>query len=191
MTARRRPYLDIQTVQSRGFFERGIPRYATQLSVGLLRSGAPVAGLGLNPTQPYPRHLPPELARAPQLRWNTAAALHRAQEAGPILYHVLSTFERPDVRASALPNHVIGTGIPIVCQVYDLIPDVTGTLTPGSDGERFHRIRNRLLVDADFLIALSEQTRRDVIEVLNFDPDHCDPVGVEVQDLDDIAARLL
>ena len=180
MTARRRPYLDIQTVQSRGFFERGIPRYATQLSVGLLRSGAPVAGLGLNPTQPYPRHLPPELARAPQLRWNTAAALHQAQEAGPILYHVLSTFERPDVRASALPNHVIGTGIPIVCQVYDLIPDVTGMFKPGED--RFHRVRNRLLARADFLLALSEQTRHDVIERLDVDPDRIAVVGAGTSD---------
>src|SRR5262249_55421466 len=148
-----RPFLDIQTVQSRGFFERGIPRYATQLSLGLLRAGAGVAGLGLNPTQPYPRHLPPELSRAPQLTWNTATAVREAQRNGPILYHVLSVFERSDARATALPSHVIGTGIPIVCQVYDLIPDVTGLLTPGSDEERFHRVRNRLLAKADFLIA--------------------------------------
>jgi glycosyltransferase involved in cell wall biosynthesis len=182
VTARRRPYLDIQTVQSRGFFERGIPRFTTQLSLALLRSGAPVAGLGLNPNQPYPTHLPPELARAAQLTWNTAAALEDAQRDGPILYHVMSPFERPDLRPSALPKHVLGTGIPIVCQVYDLIPDVTGALTPGSDGERFHRIRNRLLVDADFLLALSEQTRRDVIDLLNFDPDRIAVVGAATSD---------
>jgi hypothetical protein len=74
VTPRWRPYLDIQTVQSRGFFERGIPRYTTQLSLELLRTGASVAGFGLNPNHPFPRHLPPELARAPQLTWNTAAS---------------------------------------------------------------------------------------------------------------------
>jgi glycosyltransferase involved in cell wall biosynthesis len=179
---RLRPYLDIQTVQSRGFFERGIPRFTTQLSLELMRSGAPVAAFGLNPNQPYPKHLPPELARAPQLTWNTAAALQEARRDGPILYHVMSPFERPDLRPSALPRHVLGTGIPIVCQVYDLIPDVTGQLTPGSDAERFHRIRNRLLVDADFLIALSEQTRRDVIELLRFDPDRIAVVGAATSD---------
>ena len=42
MTPRWRPYLDIQTVQSRGFFERGIPRYATQLSLELLGDDAQV-----------------------------------------------------------------------------------------------------------------------------------------------------
>jgi glycosyltransferase involved in cell wall biosynthesis len=182
VTALRRPYLDIQTVQSRGFFERGIPRFTTELSLELLRSGAPVAAFGLNPNQPYPSHLPRELARAPQLAWNTTAALRTAQQDGPILYHVLSPFERPDLRPSALPKHVLGTGIPIVCQVYDLIPDVTGMLRPGSDGERFHRIRNRLLVDADFLLALSEQTRRDVIDRLDFDPDRIAVVGAATSD---------
>lgn len=182
MTARRRPFLDIQTVQSRGFFERGIPRYATQLSLGLLRADADLAGLGLNPTQPYPRHLPPELAQARQLTWNTAAALRGAQRAGPILYHVLSVFERPDVRPSALPSHVVGTGIPIVCQVYDLIPDVTGLLEPGSDEERFHRVRNRMLAGADFLLALSERTRLDVIERLHFDPERIAVVGAATSD---------
>jgi glycosyltransferase involved in cell wall biosynthesis len=182
VTASRRPYLDIQTVQSRGFFERGIPRFTTQLSLELLRIGAPVAGFGLNPNQPYPSHLPPKLAQAPQLTWNTAAALDDAQRDGPILYHVMSPFERPDVRPSSLPAHVLGTGIPIVCQVYDLIPDVTGMLQPGTDAERFHRIRNRVLVDADYLLALSEQTRRDVIERLDYDPERIEVVGAATSD---------
>ena len=182
MTPRWRPYLDIQTVQSRGFFERGIPRYTTQLSLELLRTGASVAGFGLNPNHPFPRHLPPELARAPQLTWNTAAALRAVQQDGPILYHVMSPFERPDVRPSALPSHVLGRGVPIVCQVYDLIPDVTGMLQPGTDGERFHRVRNRVLTDADFLIALSEQTRSDVIEHLQVDPDRIAVVGAATSD---------
>jgi glycosyltransferase involved in cell wall biosynthesis len=182
VTPRWRPYLDIQTVQSRGFFERGIPRYATQLSIELLRTGASVAGFGLNPNHPFPRHLPPELERAPQLTWNTAAALRAVQQDGPILYHVMSPFERPDVRPSALPSHVLGRGIPIVCQVYDLIPDVTGMLQPGSDGERFHRVRNRVLTDADFLIALSEQTRSDVIEHLQVDPERIAVVGAATSD---------
>jgi glycosyltransferase involved in cell wall biosynthesis len=182
VTVRRRPFLDIQTVQSRGFFERGIPRYATQLSLGLLRAGARVAGLGLNPTQPYPHHLPRELAQAPELMWNTAAAVREAQRRGPLLYHALSVFERPDVRPSALPSHVVGTGTPIVCQVYDLIPDVTGLLEPGSDEERFHRVRNRVLAGADFLLALSERTRLDVIERLDFDPERIAVVGAATSD---------
>jgi glycosyltransferase involved in cell wall biosynthesis len=182
VSARRRAYLDIQTLQSRGFFERGIPRYATQLCLELLRSSAPVAGFGLNPTQQFPRHLPSELARASQLTWNTAAALRQAQRDGPILYHVLSPFERPDLRPSALPSHVLGSDIPIVCNVYDLIPDMAGLLEPGSHDERFHRVRNRVLAGADLLLALSDQTRTDVIEHLSVDPDRIVVVGAAASD---------
>jgi glycosyltransferase involved in cell wall biosynthesis len=182
VSSRRRAFLDLQTVQSRGFFERGIPRYATQLCLELLRSGSPIAGFGLNPTQPFPRHLPPELAHAPQLRWNTAATLRDAQHDGPILYHLMSPFERPDLRSSALPSHVLGTGIPIVCTVYDLIPDMAGLFEPGSRDERFHRIRNRVLGDADLLLALSDRTREDVIEHLGVDPDRIVVVGAAASD---------
>jgi glycosyltransferase involved in cell wall biosynthesis len=182
VSERRRAYLDIQTVQSRGFFERGIPRYTTQLCLELIKRGAPVAAFGLNPNERFPRHLPTELARAPQLLWNTAGALREAQLQGPILYHVLSVFERPSLRSSALPDHVLGTGIPIVCTVYDLIPDMAGLLVPGSRDERFHRIRNRVLAEADLLLALSEKTRADTIEHLGVDPDRVVVVGAAATD---------
>jgi glycosyltransferase involved in cell wall biosynthesis len=172
-----RPYLDLQTVQSRGFAERGIPRYATGLSIELLRAGVPVAGLGLNPNHPFPQHLPPELGHAPQLMWNTAVSLGKVRADGPFLFHVMSPFERPVVTASALPDQVVGTDVPIVCMVYDLVPDMTGALAPGSRDERFHLIRNRLLARADFLLALSEATRRDVIEHLGVHPDRVAVVG--------------
>lgn len=177
-----RPYLDLQTVQSRGFAERGIPRYATGLSIELLRAGVPVAGFGLNPNHPFPEHLPAELAHSPKLSWNTAASLRTARAEGPLLYHVMSPFERPAVTASALPDYVLGTDIPIVCMVYDLVPDMTGALAPGSRDERFHLIRNRLLARSDMLLALSEQTRRDVIEHLGVSPDRVAVVGAATSD---------
>jgi len=177
-----RPYLDLQTVQSRGFAERGIPRYVTGLSVELLCAGVPVAGFGLNPNHPFPHHLPAELARSPLLAWNTAASLRTVRAEGPVLYHVMSPFERPSVTASALPDFVVGTDIPIVCMVYDLVPDMTGALAPGSRDERFHLIRNRLLARADMLLALSEQTRRDVIEHLGVSPDRVAVVGASTSD---------
>jgi glycosyltransferase involved in cell wall biosynthesis len=178
----RRPYLDLQTVQSRGFSERGIPRFATGLSLGLIRAGVSVAGFGLNPNHPFPKHLPRDLAESPHLTWNTAATLRRVRAEGPLLYHVMSPFERPVVTASALPGHVLGSDIPIACTVYDLVPDMTGALAPGSRDERFHLIRNRLLARADLLLALSEQTRRDVIGHLGVDPDRVAVVGASTSD---------
>jgi glycosyltransferase involved in cell wall biosynthesis len=178
----RRPYLDLQTVQSRGFSERGIPRFATGLSLGLLRAGVSVAGFGLNPNHPFPMHLPRELATSPRLTWNTSSTLRRVRAEGPLLYHIMSPFERPVVTASTLPDHVVGSNIPIVCTVYDLVPDMTGALAPGSRDERFHLIRNQLLARADLLLALSEQTRRDVIEHLGVDPDRIAVVGASTSD---------
>jgi glycosyltransferase involved in cell wall biosynthesis len=66
--------------------------------------------------------------------------------------------------------------------VYDLIPDVTDMLRPGTDAERFHRIRNRVLVHADYLLALSEQTRKDIIERLDYDPERITVVGGATSD---------
>ena len=177
-----RPYLDLQTVQSRGFAERGIPRYATGLGIELLRTGVPVAGFGLNPNHPFPEHLPSELAHSSKLSWNTAASLRMVRAEGPLLYHVMSPFERPAVTASALPDYVLGTEIPIACMVYDLVPDMTGALAPGSRDERFHLIRNRLLARSDMLLALSDQTRRDVIDHLGVSPDRVAVVGAATSD---------
>lgn len=177
-----RPYLDLQIIQHRRFSERGIPRYAAELSRALLETGIPVAALALNPRMPYPQRLPAELARAPELAWNTASALRTAVEDGPTLYHLLAPFEPSDLASPWLPLHVARNEIPLVISVYDLIPEVMGFVAPGSREERFYRIRNRLLARADLLLAISEQTRRDVIDRLGVSPDRVHVVGAGCSD---------
>src|SRR5260370_40092945 len=88
-----RLYVDIQTIQSLRFGDRGIPRLATELSRALLASDAPVAGLALNPLVPWPARLHPELARAPQLTWHPATAFRRAPRDGPHVHFLVSPFE--------------------------------------------------------------------------------------------------
>jgi len=54
-----RLFLDIQTVQSRFFAERGIPRYTTEVARAMLRAhGDDVDALALNPMLPFPSRLP-------------------------------------------------------------------------------------------------------------------------------------
>ncbi|MBA2326270.1 MAG: hypothetical protein H0V95_06450, partial [Actinobacteria bacterium] len=60
------------------------------MSRALLAARVPVAGLGLNPHLPFPLHLPPQLAGAPELTWNSADALRQALDAGPTLYHLMA-----------------------------------------------------------------------------------------------------
>ena len=177
-----RPYLDIQIVQHQRHPERGIPRYAAEFSRALLTADVPVAALALNPHLPLPDHFPEELARAPALRWNTLGALRRAVEAGPTLYHLLGPFEAGEPVRPWLPINVAGGDVPFVAHVYDLIPEVMGFM-PALRAQRFHRIRGRLLKRADMLLAISEQTRRDVIEHLGVPEDRVFVVGAGGSDV--------
>jgi glycosyltransferase involved in cell wall biosynthesis len=180
-----RPYLDLQIVQNTRVHERGIPRYATELCRALLDASVPVAAIALNARLPFPSRLPLGIARAPQLTWNTARALRDALEEGPTLYHQLAPFESSDVSirgVSWLPLQVARTKVPIVVSVYDLIPEVLGYLELGSRDERFHRIRSRMLARADLLLAISEQTRRDVMDRLGVPEERVAVVGAGCSD---------
>jgi glycosyltransferase involved in cell wall biosynthesis len=177
-----RPYLDLQIIQHRRFAERGIPRYAAELSRALLNAGVRVAALALNPRLPYPTRVPPELARSPRLTWNTSRALRAAVEEGPTLYHLLAPFEPSDLATPWLPLQVARNEMPLVISVYDLIPEVMGFVAAGSRAERFFRIRNRLLAGADLLLALSEQTRSDVVERLGVPAERVHVVGAGCSD---------
>lgn len=171
-----RPYLDIQVVQHQRHPERGIPRYAAEFSRALLAANVPVAALALNPHLPLPKYFPPGLAEAPQLGWNTTSALRQAADSGPTLYHLLGPFEAGEPVRPWLPLNILPTDVPFVVTVYDLIPEVLGFI-PGHREERFHRIRGRLLRRADLLLALSDQTRHDVVEHLGVPEDRVVVVG--------------
>ena len=59
--------VDLQASQSAAHAERGIARYSIELTRALLRRGAPVERILLNPSLSTPRRLPPELAFSPRL----------------------------------------------------------------------------------------------------------------------------
>ncbi len=176
-----RPYLDLQIIQH-SLYERGIPRYAGELSRALLQADVPIAALALNARMPFPKRLPAELVRAPQLMWNTSEALRHAIKEGPTLYHVFAPFEGTAPRIPWLPLQVERNDVPLVVSVYDLIPAVMEYLVPGSRDERFYRLRSRLLAHADLLLAISEDTRRDVIERLGVHEDRVCVVGAGCSD---------
>ena len=175
-------YLDIQTVQSRFASERGIPRYAVDLTRALLKHGAPIEAIGLNPHLEFPDRLPEEIAQAPQLTWNTAASFRRALQRGPMLFHMLSPFEMPPIEASSIPRAIVGTGAAVVASLYDVIPAVARYHEPNSAGHRRYEVRSWALRTADLLLALSESTRRDAEEYLDLSPDRIAVVGAAVSD---------
>lgn len=169
--------IDLQTVQSVRFTERGIPRYANDFARALVRGGAPIAGLALNPSLPLPRRMHPELSYAPELCWNTARRFRWMSEAGPLAYHVMSTLEGHRPVQSTLPPYALSGDVPLVCTVYDFIPERLKVAEVGSPFERLYRLRRHLVRAADLVFAISEATRRDALELLGLDPDRVVTVG--------------
>jgi glycosyltransferase involved in cell wall biosynthesis len=169
-----RLYIDIQTIQSLRFGDRGIPRLATELSRALLARGAPVAALALNPLSPYPRRIHPDLARAPQLVWNTATAFRRALREGPLVNFVISPFEGARPVHATRAAHV--TGVPEALMVHDLIPDVFGYDPQSSWGRAYERRRDWIR-RAELIVTPSESTRRDLIGLWEIDPTRIAVIG--------------
>src|SRR5262249_50112324 len=169
-----RLYIDIQTIQSLRFGDRGIPRLATELSRALLARDAPVAALALNPLSPYPRRIHPDLARARQLVWNTAGAFRRAVRQGPVINFVISPFEGARPVHATRNAHV--TGVPEALMVHDLIPDVFGYDPQSSWGRAYERRRDWIR-RADLIVTPSESTRRDLRELWNVDPARVAVIG--------------
>ena len=169
-----RLYVDIQTIQSLRFGDRGIPRLATELSRALLASDAPVAALALNPLVPWPPRLHPELARASQLTWNTATAFRRALRGGPVVNFVISPFEGARPVHATLAAHV--TGVPEIVMVHDLIPDVFG-YDPESEWGRVYRRRCEWVRRADVIVTPSAHTRHDLVERWDVDPTRITVIG--------------
>jgi glycosyltransferase involved in cell wall biosynthesis len=169
--------IDIQTTQSLRFSERGIPRYTADYARALLHAGAPVAGLMLNPLLPHPKRLPTDVARSPRLAWNTAQAFRALEAEGPLAYHVMSPLESPRPVQATLPPFVMGSGVALVCTVYDMIPEILKVFEPGTPFARLYALRREMLRRADLLFAISRNTRDDAIRLLGVDPERVVDIG--------------
>jgi glycosyltransferase involved in cell wall biosynthesis len=159
-------FVDIQAIQSLRDADRGISRFATELSRALIHARAPVAALGLNPVWPWPRRIHPDLARAPQLTWNTATTFRRALADGPVVYVVVSPFELSRPVHAMLGAHIVG--VPRVAIVHDLIPHLFprlfGLHDQANEFTRVYTRRVETIRSFDLVLTPSENSRRDVIE---------------------------
>lgn len=169
--------LDIQTLQNPFFGERGIPRYTSELTRAVLRAGAPVAALVMNPNLPYPRRLHVDLAASRKLCWNSARAFRRIAEDGPVGYHVMSPFEAPRPAQAVIPPHALDEGVAQIFTIHDMIPALFPVFAKGSDLDRMYRGRLDMIRRADLVVTLSESTRNDALRVLELDPARVAMVG--------------
>ena len=168
--------LDLQAAQSRTFGERGISRWSRSYAASLVTAGVPLDSVLFNPAAPRPV-LPSVLESSGLVRWNTATEVAR-WEPGSVAYHLLSPFERGRPLDSVLPDHALRGAGAVVATLYDAIPFVmAGWYLNDDSTRRFMEARRRLLAEADLVLAISECTRRDGIEVLGLDPDRVVTIG--------------
>lgn len=178
-------FVDLQAAQSLANAERGIARYSVELTRAMRRIGMPVEAVGLSPVLPNPTRLPPDLSTAPSLTWATAAEFDavRARADRPLAYHVMSPMETQMPARLTLPRSLLRDADALVMVWYDLIPLVFADryLPKGREREPY-LARLQVVKQADLLLAISEHSRRDLIEHVGVHPDRVVAIGGGVSD---------
>jgi glycosyltransferase involved in cell wall biosynthesis len=171
-------FVDLQVTQSTQYAERGMPRYAAEFGKALLESGAPIAAFALNPTLPAPSRLPDALRDSGLIVWNTIDTYRNLSKSGSLLSVLTCPFFEQHPIEAVLPRHMLVNGGPIAVVLYDLIPYVMADSYQTSFAERsLYRVRRQLVQRADVVLALSDHTRRDAIEVLGIAPERITSIG--------------
>jgi glycosyltransferase involved in cell wall biosynthesis len=180
--------LDIHALQVQGFADRGIGRYVAAYAAALARAGR-VAAVLLAPELPPPAGLPDELVEADLVRWDSVTAARRLLADGDRLgyrlaYQVTAPFLHTgpaDPAALALSPHWAETGTPRVVTLYDLIPLRAPRHYLASPAHQVrYRTRAAWVGTADLVLAISEHSRREAIELLGCASERVVTVGAGV-----------
>jgi glycosyltransferase involved in cell wall biosynthesis len=184
LTATIRFAVDLQALQTDGIADRGIGRYVASLSAALYSSGRLAAGL-LAPELPPPLGLPPELAMSGLVRFDGVSSMRAlVADAGPIVHHVPAPFLHCgplDPTGLVIGPHWESVGLPRVVTLHDLIPlRAPHRYLPTPAHLDRYRARAAWAAGADLVLADSEHTRREAIELLGADPDTVVTIGCGV-----------
>jgi len=183
--------LDLQACQTQGSANRGVGRYSTGFAAGLLCAGSELDMRAiLSEGLPHrPRDIPigaERIAWLPQLpEWQTdrdfaggerdsldaVAYTALAQRLKPDVLHVSHVFEGLGDRVPLPDLSCRASGQIVSATLYDLIPLVQQAHYFAIPGLRpWYLARTSWLRGADLLLAISESTRNDAIELLGIDP---------------------
>ncbi len=175
-------YLDLQIAQSPLYPERGSIRYAIEHARAMLRVDGMVRGIGFNPMAPLPARLHPDISAFSGIQWSTSRNFRRAQRHGPLAYYIMSPFapSRPEY---LLPPFAVGPETPMLVTLVDLTP-LTSDDPFFAQGEVARRYRSRLqLVEqADLILTISENTRKEAIALLDAAPQKVVTIGTGVSE---------
>jgi len=184
LTATIRLAVDLQALQTDGIADRGIGRYVAALSAALNRIDRLAAGL-LAPELPPPLGLPPELAMGGLVHWDAASTMRAlVAEGAPIAHHIPAPFVHCgplDPSGLVMGPHWESLGLPRVVTLHDLIPlRAPHRYLPTPAHLDRYRARAAWVATADLVLADSEFTRAEALELLGCDPDHVVNVGCGV-----------
>jgi len=184
LTATIRLAVDLQALQTDGIADRGIGRYVAALSAALERIDRLAAGL-LAPELPPPLGLPAELAMTGRVHWDAAPSMRAlVAEGGPIVHHIPAPFLHCgplDPSGLVVAPHWESLGLPRVVTLHDLIPlRAPHRYLPTQAHLDRYRARASWVAAADLVLADSEHTRSEAVELLGCDPDRVVNIGCGV-----------
>jgi len=175
---------DVQALQVAGFADRGIGRYTAGHVAALARAGRIAAAL-LAPELPPPAGIPDELSTSGLACWDTMRQMRDLlRSGGPIARYVTAPFLHSgptDSCGLTVVPHWADAGVPRLVTLYDLIPlrDPETYLPTPSHRERYEA-RAKWVAEADLVLAISEFTRTEAIELLACQPDRVVTIGAGV-----------
>lgn len=164
---------DVQALQSPSHRDRGIARYTYEL-VDAVQALAPstYAALVLNPDLAAPARIEPLVATG-LLRFSDEAVVGDS-----VVWHVMSPYELTVPLERLVPRRVQEAGLRIVVTLYDLIPERMAAHYLADVGQRArYRARHELVRAADRVLAISQTTADDAVEVLGIDPARIAVIG--------------
>ncbi len=176
---------DLQALQVAGIADRGIGRYAAALAAALADQDRLAVAL-LAPELPPPAGLPGGLSARGLCRWDGMAAMREvlAGASSPVMHLSMAPFLHvgaADPSVLTVAPHWSAAGCPRAAVLYDLIPLRAARHYLSSPGalERY-QARARWVADADLVLAISEHTRSEAVELLGCRPDRVVNVGAGV-----------
>ena len=172
--------IDIQGAQG-PFNDRGVARTVAELSAALIRIGAPVAGLLLNPNLPAPPSWFPELCGHPLLIWATADNVRQLQAHRPTVCLLPSPMEGSEPVDGVWPPFLATT--PFVPLIHDAIPyeDPVAYDIRHAD-RRLHTTRPLWLEAASHVLATTTFAAEQWQRLIDPLPDGISVIGMGVSD---------
>jgi len=169
---------DVQATQSASHRDRGVARYTAELAAALWRTHRPLMhSFLLNPDLPPPGWVEP-LVASRRLGYSDRGDFGLGAPGGARLLHVASPFELEVPIGRLWPAAAATRGVRLAVTLYDLIPEIFADRYLADPGlRRRYRARLELVRAADAILAISETTARDAVDLLHIPPQRIVVVG--------------